>query len=378
MRKVLCLASAALLLSLATTTASLALPKDTPVKSSKAAWESKWEDVLTAGKKEGVVRIYGTWTPAVRAALTKAFGSRYGISLEFVVGRGAELVPKLTAERQAGLNLADVIGTGTNSFLTLMKPAGLLGPLEPLLILPEVLDSKAWPKGQIPFTDKDHYVVPILAVPQRFFAYNKLQIKEGELTAYKDVLQPKYKGKIVMGDPSITGAGSALFARLAHDWVGVEETKDFLKRLLTEQRAVISRDYRNQIEEIAKGKYAIGLGTQNGTIADFLASGAPIAVVPTMDVDVTPESGAIAVPKTPAHPHAAAVFVNWILSAEGATTFSKSSGMPVVRLGVSKEAINPFFLTGPETRLYMETEEYIIFAGQMRKAFKQIIDTHGK
>ncbi len=160
--------------------------------------------------------------------------------------------------------------------------------------------------------------------------------------------------------------------------MGVEETKEFLKRLLTDQQAVIIRDYRNQIEEIAKGKYAIGLGTQNGTIADFLAAGAPIAVVPTRDVDVTPESGAIAVPKISAHPHATMVFVNWILSAEGATTFSKSSGMPVVRLGVSKEAINPFFLTGPDTRLYMETEEHIQFAGEMRKAFKQIIDTYGR
>ncbi len=198
MRKVLCLVSAALLLFLATVTSSLALPKDAPAKSSPSAGEGKWEEVLAAGKKEGLVRIYGTWTPAVRAALTKAFASRYGINLEFVVGRGAELVPKLTAERQADLNLADVIGTGTNSFLTLMKPAGLLAPLEPLLILPEVLDSKAWPKGQIPFTDKDHYVIPIAAVPQRFFAYNKSLIKEGELTAYKDVLHPKYKGKIVM------------------------------------------------------------------------------------------------------------------------------------------------------------------------------------
>ncbi len=352
--------------------------KDMSPKSPVPGWEGKWENTLLAAKKEGTLRLYATWTPTVRNALTKAFASKYGIKMEFVVGRGAELVPKMTAERQAGLNLCDVIGTGTNSLLTMMKPAGLLGPLEPLLTLPEVLDARAWPTGKVPFTDRDRYVIPVLAVPQRFFAYNRNLVKEGELTTYKDVLNPKYKGKIVIGDPTISGAGGALFSRLAHDWMGVEETKDFLKRLLTEQRAVVTRDYRTQIEEIAKGKYAVGLGTQNANIADFLALGAPIGVVLTKDVEVTQEAGAIAIAKVPPHPNASAVFVNWLLSAEGATLFSKSSGMPVLRVGASAEGINPLFLSGPETRLYVETEDYIMFAGEMRKAFKQIVDTYGK
>ena len=351
-----------------------------PVAPGDSTWQQKWNAIVAEAKKEGTVRIYTIGAPATQKALTEAFQAKYGIKLEFVVGRGAELQPKIQAEQRAGLYLVDIIGQGNNTLLINMKPAGLLGSIEPTLILPEVLDPKAWPDEKMPFSDAAQTVIPMTANAQRYLTYNKTQIKEGELTSYQDVLHPKYKGKIIITDPSISGSGNAFFSHLAHN-SSVVQAKDFFRRLLVEQEATVTRDYRAQVEAVAKGKYAIGLGTQGTAVANFIALGAPIANVPLKEVEISQESGVIAIPKKLAHPNAAAVFINWLLTKEGQTIFSRNNGTPVIRKDVPTEGINPIFLVNPGEKVTYDTEEYIMFNGEMAKVAKvskEIMAAYGK
>jgi len=51
--------------------------------------------------------------------------------------------------------------------MTAMKPAGMLGPLEPLLVLPEAADGKYWRDGKFPFLDKDKTTAGMIASVQR-------------------------------------------------------------------------------------------------------------------------------------------------------------------------------------------------------------------
>ncbi len=352
-------------------------PPATEKPAVKAFDQQKWNSIVAEAKKEGLVRIYATWSPNTRKALTETFLAKYGISLEFVLGRGAELQPRMENEQRAGLYLADLIGSGTSTFLSNMKPAGLLGTIEPLLMLPEVLDPKAWPDGKVPFSDKDRMVVPMTANAQRYFTYNKTMIKEGELISYQDALNPKYKGKIIVSDPTISGSGNAFFSHLAHSW-SVERAKDFFRRLLKEQEAAVTRDYRGQVEAIAKGKYAIGLGTQGTAVANFLDLGAPIQNVPLKDVEISRESGVIAVPKKLPHPNAATVFINWLLTKEGQTIFSRGNGTPVIRMDVPKEGVNPIFLVNPGDRVTDDNEEYIAFKRGMSKVAREVMEAYGK
>ncbi|MBI4333184.1 MAG: extracellular solute-binding protein [Chloroflexi bacterium] len=347
-----------------------------PKTSAKADWETKWESTLAEAKKEGSVSVYSTFMADQRVLLSQAFKARFGIELDFSpFARGAEIQAKVEAERRAGLYLADAFGVGTTTLIATMKPAGLLGPVEPLLMLPEVKDPKAWRREQFPFMDKDRYVIVFIAGLQRYLAYNTDMIKEGEITTYKDVLKPQFKGKITLNDPTVTGAGNAMMGHLARDLWTPEEAGDFLRRLIKDQEANIQRDKRLHVEQVARGKYPVGVGTTPDGVAEFLEVGAPIASVKLKEGYKTSSSGgSIAVPTRMAHPNAGLVFLNWLLTNEGQRLAARGFGMPSLRLDVPTEGIHPLFIPEPTDKIFLDSEEDIIFRGQMLDVAKKIID----
>lgn len=350
----------------------------TPVP--KAAWQQRWEAVLAEGKKEGSVALYSMWSPAVRTAIIKALEDRYGIKVEnspFM--RGAEITAKIQTEQRAGLYLADVIGVGATTALGALKPAGVLGPTEPFLVLPEVTDPKVWIDGKFPFVDKDKLLVGMMLGKQTTLMYNTELIKEGELTSYKDVLKPQYKGKITLSDPTVAGVGSAFMGFLAYNLWNVDEAKEFLRRLIKEQDVVIQRDNRLHVESVARGKFAIGLANANPQLEEFLRLGAPLAVVSIKEgTQISHGGGALSIPKRVAHPNATAVFVNWMLSKEGQTVYSKAFGTPSMRTDVPTESLLPAFLPKPGEKLIMESEEASMRNPEFQRIAHQIIEEAGK
>lgn len=113
--------------------------KAAPVKS---GWEPGWEKAITEARKESKVIVYSTSGPEVRIPVGNAFRERFGIPVEFVTGKGAEVSAKILSERKAGIFLADVYVGGATTLVNSLKPAGLLDPIEPLLVLPEVTGSQ--------------------------------------------------------------------------------------------------------------------------------------------------------------------------------------------------------------------------------------------
>lgn len=346
----------------------------------KAAWEEKWANVLAEAKKEGAVVLYNLWRQETRVALTQAFKDKYGINVEFSpFSRGSDLLAKVQAEKRAGLYLADVFGAGSGTLIATMKPEGLLGPLEPLLILPEVLDQKAWRGGKIPFADRDGLAVYLIGTVIRTVIYNTNLIKEGEITSYRDLLKPQYKGKITLNDPSVTGPGFSAVVHLGENLWGEAETLEFLRRLIKEQEAVVYRDNRIHIESVVRGKYPIGLGPLPDLIAEFLELGAPMKVAMVKeDNRMTQAAGAISVPTRSAHPNAATVFVNWLLTKEGQSIYAKSFGNPGMRIDASLEGIDPLFIPKPGEKYYMETEEYLLARARWLEILKRFMDEMAK
>lgn len=347
---------------------------------SKADWQQRWDTVLAQAKKEGVVSLYSLWRPESRTALTKAFGDKYGIKLEITpFGRGAELFAKVQAEKRAGLLVADVLGAGGGTLIATMKPAEVLGPIESFLILPEVIDSKNWSGDKFPYIDKDRLAIAMIAAVDRDIIFNTSFIKKGEITSIKDLLRPQYQGKISINDPSVTGPGNAFTTLLALYIWNVDETKDFLKQLIVQQKAVVQRDNRVHIEEVARGKYAIGVAPLPDAVVEFLRVGAPIdAAIVKEGVYVTPAAGAISIPHKPAHPNAAIVFINWLLSKEGQTVFAQSFGNPSLRKDVSTEGVPPIMLPQPGEKLHLQSEDFILFQGKMLTITREVIEEASK
>ena len=348
--------------------------------SAKAESAQKWESTLAEARKEGAVSLYTLWRPDTRVTLTKAFKQKYGLNLEITpFSRGSDLLAKVKAEQTAGLFLADIFGAGGPTLVSTMKRAGVLGPVEPFLILPEVKDPKVWSGGKLPFMDKDKLAIALIASKQPYIAYNTELIKKGEITTYKDLLKPQYKGKITLNDPSVTGVGNAFLSHLAlHIW-NLEEAKQFLTQLIREQGVVIQRDNRMHVETVARGKFAIALAPNPDNLASFLDLKAPIDVVQVKEgAFVTPAAGAFALPTKMAHPNAASIFVNWLLTAEGQEIFARSFGSPSMRADVSTVGINPSFVVHPGEKIFPDDEESIIFRGKMLAIAKEIIEKETK
>lgn len=340
-------------------------------KETGATGKTEWDKVVEAARKENQVVIFTNIGGQNRAELTAAFAAKYGVKLEFlVVSRGLELTQRLVTERRAGLFTADVIVTGATTIITTMKPEGFLDAIEPLLILPEVRDPKVW-RGGSPFLDKERKTSPLIAYYNRYLARNTELVKEGDVKSYRDLLDPRWKGKIIMNDPTISGSANSFIGLVTKAW-GPESTRDFLRQLV-KQEPSITRDRRVQVEALARGKFPLSLASSAEPIAEFMSIGAPIAYVKVKEGgSVTASSGVVAIPSQRPHPNATIVFLNWLLGKEGIAVFATAFGQPGSRLDLPYKTAPGYFPPEPGEAVIVEDEEDILMKVNQMDVAKEI------
>ena len=307
---------------------------------------SEWDKVLAAANKEGTVVLAngGGAGTGERRLFTEGFQKQFpGINVDMTTAGGRSIAPRILMERRVGKFLWDVYQGGTTTALTYLVPAGVLDPIKPALLLPEVTDPSKWFGGKIDFSDdaETHnlvfggYVKPPLA-------YNTNLLKKGDIRSYYDLLDPKWRGKIVLTDPRRPGSGMAA----ATFWYGTKSLgKEFIRRLLTEQDVKLSRDYRQQMEWLARGDYAIAIGHHNGIFKEFAEKGLPLALLTANDVKeanyVTAAVAGLGLVNRGPNPNAAKVYINWLLSKDTQTKWSRISGFWSRRRDVPQDHLDP-------------------------------------
>ncbi len=346
-----------------------------PQAPAREAWEMEWEKVVEAGKKEGKVVILSSLGGEVPRVLGQAFKNKYGISAEFVCGKGAELSEKLFTERRAGLHLSDIYTGGTTTLITILKPSGALAPLKPALILPEVTDPKVWWSGNLLWVDKEgQYVLAYLAFPNIALLVNTEMVKPGEIKSFKDLLNHKWDGKIVWNDPTVQGVApriaAAMFRLMGTDYV----------RELTSRDPIVIRDQRLQVEWVARGKYPITLAVKPEIAKVFADAGAPIQVVtPEEGIGLSTGSGALTFVDKAAHPNAAKVYINWILSKEGQTICARAYNGSSARLDVPLTGIDPNCVRQEGVKYYWEeTEDFLVAQPNLMTQMKEFLAPYMK
>ncbi len=356
--------------------ATKAPEKGSPVAGGEA-WKVSWDKKVAAAKEEKEVLFYFIGGADARTEVAQAFGNKFGIKVEFVIGPPLDLAQKLVSERTAGLYLADAINMGGTTLLTAVKTQGLLKPVEPELILPEVKDAKAWQIGRLPLIDKDGQVFGMLANYERYVARNTDLVKDGEVNSLKDLLDPKWKGKMTMLDPTMTGSGLSMSAFLGRT-EGEAQALEFLRGLVR-QETVITRDKRAQVEWVARGKYAIAIAPTPDVLAEFKAVGSPIASVRIAEGGALQTvGGALGIPAKPAHPNASTVFLNWLLSKEGQEAYVRGIRLPSARVDVSREGIDELFFAGPNDKIGYGDEDFFLLQGKMGPAIRDIFAAQAK
>lgn len=338
-----------------------------------SAEQSTWNSLVAAAKKEGTVVIYANMAPKARDDITATFNARYGIKVEWLVGRPAEVMAKIKAERAAGLYLVDAGFAGSTTFTNDLKPMGISEDLEPMLILPEVKDPKSWRGGQFPFLEKTGTAFILVMFPALFYLRNTDLVQEKEVTISLDLLDSKFKERIVMSDPGISGSSNNWFTWTLSSVLGKEKGLQFMKDLVG-QKPVITRDERQLTEWVARGKFHIGIGPSMSIPGDFIQMGAPLAWVDVNELRLLSAGfGIINVYKNAPHPNAAKVFLNWILSKEGSSIFARGTQYPSIRVDVPPEGILPVMVPRPDD-IYPEWKygNYATLQGEMRPVAAEI------
>lgn len=287
-----------------------------------ADWKKTWDPILAAAQKEGKVIVSGPPSAELRQDMPAAFKQRYGITLEYLGGRGSETATKLRAERQAGALTVDVVIAGIQTMATILHREKMIDPLRPVLVLPEVTDGSKWKTGKLWFSDpEDQYILRLSNTVSTTFYVNTAQIKPGDLKSAKDLLDPKWKGKIALQDPTVPGSGSNQAAQLYLNF-----GEDFVKKLYIDQSPVISRDTRQLSDWLARGSHPISLGAEDKLAEQMRSEGLPIAALELPDLPGLTSAGfgQVALLNGAPHPNAAKVFVNWIASKEGSEIFARA------------------------------------------------------
>ncbi len=347
------------------TTQATVKPQET-----KPAWEQQWADVLKEAQKEGKVMITTLATSDVRNEMTRVFKSLTGIEPEYISGRASEVAERLRTERRAGIYSVDIhLGGGTTP-INEYKPQGMLDPIKPLLLLPEVTDPKLWYGGKIPFVDKDRsYIVSGLLAPSSPMLINTDMVKSEEIKSYKDLLTPKWKGRIIVNDPTVGGVGVRWFGFMVAKGMGA----DFMRELAKQEPAVL-RDQRLQVEWVARGKYPVLLAPQPDVVADFVRVSAPINyLTPQEGTYVAGITGVIALFNKAPNPKAAQVFINWFLSKEGQALYSKLAGADTGRVDLNTDFLPPENRKRPDIQYFItEDEEFLLDQPKMMLLGKEI------
>ena len=313
------------------------------------AQSADWSQTVAAGKKEGKV-VVNTFPGDVYKRALKAFTQAYpDINLEHTSLHSQDFAPRIVQERQESLFTWDVALIPTSTALQVLRPAGVWDPVRPAIVLPEVKDDGGWDGG----FERGFALVKDRALCYGFVAVrgggvtiNTDKVKEDQVRGLKDLLDPRWKGKLLM--PDVRVMGDTFWPMTA---ARLNLGDDIIKKLFVDQEPVLSRDNRQVAEFMVRGRYPIAMGVNPQLLATFqrqgLGKNLKLLHLPEMATQSSSSSTIWLVNRAP-HPGAARVFINWLLTRDAQAAWAKEIETNSRRIGI--EPGNPQYAVPPDAK----------------------------
>ena len=329
-------------------TVAIAIPHAAFAGEVRAPWQDEWDRTVKAAEQEGQVVLYSL-SEIGDAIANTSFQKKFPkIKISVVTARGGEHVSRLMAERRAGKFLADVGNLGNTSPYTLYQ-SKTLEPIASAFILPEVKDESKWWQGKQQFIDPEgKFILVYVGAPLFLIGYNTKLVNANAFNSYWDLLDPKWKGKIVAFDPKAGGFAATRDRFFYHN---PELGPPFLRRLFSEMALTLYARFPQGEDWLAAGKYSICL-CRHQSISEAKTQGLPVDLMEPSSfkegVGVETRAKTLVLMNQAPHPNAAKVFLNWFLSREGQSDFQKTGAKILdagaegsLRMDIPKDDIPP-------------------------------------
>jgi ABC-type uncharacterized transport system YnjBCD substrate-binding protein len=338
----------------------------------------EWDKTLALAKKEGsVVVALGSSTQRETRNVWGVFEKKFGIKPIVSGGSGSQVTRRMLAERATGRTEVDLVGIGTASVLTELVPNKLVAPIEPLLFLPEVVDTSHWYEKQHWYADPEQkYLMMYTVIPgDTGIGINTNLVKESDLNSYWDVLDHKYDGKRISGNMNVSSGANTIVGMMI---LGGE---DWLRQWVKSTSFVPDADLG--INYLIEGRAAIGMFLSGDLQAmDAIAEkGAPIKRItkPMKEGNLAGRGNCcFAAVANPPHPNAQKILLNWLMSKEGQLVMQKDnirSNSP--REDIPKDMLAPDVLRTPGVKLKFMSQ-LPDYDAQLERALKVINEAQGK
>jgi iron(III) transport system substrate-binding protein len=304
---------------------------------------------IEAAKKEGKLIAYGTIVPKVMEPVHRGFEQKYGIKVEYWRANATQVVERAVSEWQAGRPGFDLTFAIHGAQL-LLKSRGVFAKYTPP-------SAGTFPAN---FKDKDGMLVAWRHTPVGVL-YNTELVKPGEQPAtLDDLLQPKWKGKIVMPDASRHTSTAQFLVSLKK--IKGEGWLEYV-RALARQNPLLKESFAPVPNELVKGEAALGFSYLQYV---YQIKG-PLGYV-LMDKLLT-DTNDLALSAKAMNPNAAKLYMEYLCSPEGQKTvaalgeFVLSPGIYPPIKNADKVTANAIFMDNPTA------EEYKKLSAEFRQIF---------
>lgn len=261
-----------------------------------------------AAKKEGEVRVWGGTDVPVIAALADGFAKVYpGIAIKPFEITPSALVQRLILQKTAGAPLeVDLLQAELDSVRPLLDRKLLASYDDWEAIFPELPKSVFGDGGiSVKWADNDQPV-----------GYNTNLVKGDLPTRWEDLLDPKWKGKILVE------TRGKQFAHLLYLW-GETKFDDYMHRL-AEQKLFYVNGGTTLAQSLATGEGAIAIGTYGFSVVNLARQGAPVSILPIKPVRTRLINNYVV--KDSKNADAARLFAAWMATPDGQRVLDESWG----------------------------------------------------
>jgi iron(III) transport system substrate-binding protein len=271
---------------------------------------------LAAAKKEGEVSIYTSLVAEDLRALSAAFERKYGVKVKGWRAGSEKVLQRAVTEARAGRAEADIIETNGPEMEAVYREK-LFQPLRSPH-LKDLMPQAIRPHGHWVGTRINLFVQ----------SYNTRLVKPDEVPkSYADLAHPRWKGRL-----GIEAEDDDWFAMVVKE-LGEQEGLRIFREIARVNGFSVRKGHTLLAGLVASGEVPFALTTYSHGAEKMKQKGAPLewfALAPAIG-----RANGIGIARTPPHPHAAALFVDFMLSPEGQAILEKGGYLPSnLRLGL--------------------------------------------